>query len=111
MNGTDLFNKASKAAYDYKSVYGKFPSKIGIHTHQLGLLPLTIRFPLLPQINVFDEAAMEDIGSHIIEIHETTFEPVIGSDIHMDEVYLPIPGDIDKCVSGTFVARMAKEFE
>jgi len=54
---------------------------------------------------------IEDIGSLMIEIHETTFEPVIGSDIHIDEVYLPIPGDIDKYVSGTFVANLAKEFE
>lgn len=111
MNGTELMGKASKAAYDYKSVYGKFPDKIGIHTKQLGLLPFVIRFPIMPELKILPMAEMGTIGNHGIEIHETKFEPVMGIDIHLDEVYLPIPGDIDKCVSGRFVANLAKEFE
>jgi len=65
----------------------------------------------MPEFTILPMTEIEDIGNLMIEIHEATFEPVIGSDIHIDEVYLPIPGDIDKCVSGTFVAKMAKEFE
>jgi len=112
MNGTELFKKAEKAAYTYKSVYGTFPDKIGIHHRQLELLPLYIRFPLLPQVNICSKTEMEDIGSYMIEVHETKFEPVIGHDIHMDEVYFQMPGTrSNRTMSSELVAKMAKEFE
>jgi hypothetical protein len=107
MNGNELFSKASEAAYNYKSVYGKFPDKIGIHHSQLGLLRReAIFFPIMPQISI---AEMEDIGNIEIERHRATFETVRGEDIHPDEVYLPIPGNPLKCVSGKSVAIMARD--
>lgn len=110
MNGTDLLAKASKAGYDYRAIYGAFPEKIGIHAQQLGLLPFVIFFPEPPPIELF--TIQQDVSKCIdIKRHETRFEPVMGEDIHPDEVYLPIPGSPYKCVSGEFVAKLAKEFE
>ncbi len=107
-----LFEKAAKAAYDYKAVYGRFPDKIGIHATQLASLPRCIFFPILPPISSLVNTSDDiSLASPTLDRHEAIFEPVVGWGIHQDEVYLPVPGSQSKCVSGEFVAKMAKEFE
>ena len=112
MSDTKLLDKALKAGYDYRAVYGKFPDKIGIHVKQLGLLPFYLLFILDPppiEIALLaDEPSLADMTIHR---HEVRIEPVMGPDIYPDEVYFPAPGDESKCISSAFVAKLAREFE
>jgi hypothetical protein len=110
MNATELLDKAIKAGYDYRAVYGKFPVRIGIHMTQLGLLPYHVVFPDPPPIELA-RLTEPSCASIPIDHHETRIEPAVGMDIYPDEVYLPVPGNGDLCVSGAFVAKLAKEFE
>ena len=111
MNDTELFAKASKAGYDYRALYGKFPDKIGIHYKRLGTFRRFIIFleqnPIPAVVEQLDKA-MEGIT---VRQHQTMVEPVVGADIEWDEVYVSAPGWTQKVLPSKFLATMAKEFE
>lgn len=117
MTSAELLHKATKAAYDYKSVYGKFPNRIGIEASQIGLLPPYILFPLLPEpTSIFKMQELSEITSIAVDRHEMRCDPVYGKDIARDEVYFDVPGavkigQLSKVMNGALVAKLAKEFE
>ena len=113
MDDIDLFAKASKAGYDYRELYGKFPDKIGIHYKRLSMLRRgSIIFPVMPpRIPVMAYADLDIPPDLTISMHYTRFEPVRGQGIIWDEVYLPVPESEQGVMPGERLARMAKEFE
>jgi hypothetical protein len=113
MNDIDLYNKAAKAGYDYRTVHGCFPEKIGIHYKRLcqfhrDCIIFLERTP--PEVNWFvpEKADLEAIT---FKQHRTRFEPVIGEHIRWDEVYLPVPNDPMDVISGEQIAYLAHREE
>lgn len=108
MNDTDLFNKAAKAGYDYRKVYGVFPGKIGIHHKRLSHFGRQqIIFPEMPSLARVDWTTPAQLEAITISQHRATFEPVSGIEIEWDEVYLPFPGSEHKVMSSASLAFYA----
>ena len=113
MNDTDLWNKAAKAGYDYRTVHGCFPDKIGIHFRRLRQFGRDrIIFPEPPpiEVNCFTPENVPVEGITINQ-HVARFEAVIGKNIQWDEVYVPIPDDARNVMSGEEIAAQARELE
>src|SRR5438270_13157063 len=108
MNDTQLLAKASKAAYDYQKLYGKFPDKIGVHFQRSVTLPYFLYFPIMPRISCLSLETLESAQNITIERHEVRIEPVLDVGIFWDDVFLLIPGGEQKAVNCEFVAKMAK---
>lgn len=114
MNDTDLWDKAAKAGYDYRTVHGVFPDKIGIHYERLRQFGRqSIIFPEITPPEQVNWLALEqaDLESITIKQHYTRFDPVVGTKIKWDEVYLPVPDDPMKTISGEEIAAQARELE
>ena len=114
MNDTDLWDKAAKAGYDYRTVHGCYPDKIGIHYERLRQFGRhQIIFPEITPPEQVNWLALEQASPESITIrqHYTRFEPVIGEHTKRDEVYLPIPNDATGTISGEQLAYLAAEIE
>lgn len=110
MNDSEFFNKAAKAGYDYRTVYGTFPDKIGIHHKRLS--QFDHQYVIFPDPSPITLVNFDGTGGPItIRQHKATFEPVVGRDIEWDEVYLPIPGDSMNVTSSVIMAKMARAQE
>src|SRR6266567_5805781 len=110
MNDDELWNKAHKAGLDYYAVYGVFPEKIGIHHKCVSQLKRDhIIFVEMPTFSISsllsDELQQESISSRH---HIAWFRPVVGPSIKLDEVYLPMPNDGLRVISGDDIARFAQ---
>ena len=112
MNDTDLWDKAAKAGYDYRTVHGCFPDKIGIHYERLRQFHRDcIIFPEPPPIEVNWFKPEEEIPPYpTLKQHHARFEPVVGEHIREDEVYVPVPGAMN-AISGEEIADQARELE
>ena len=113
MNDTDLYNKAAKAGYDYRTVHGSFPEKIGIHYERLRQFHRDcIIFPEPTPLEVNWFKLEEEIPPYpTLKQHHARFEPVVGKSIQWDEVYLPVPGSEQETISGEEIASQARELE
>ena len=82
MNDTDLYNKATKAGYDYRTVHGVFPEKIGIHYERLRQFHRDcIIFPEPTPLEVNWFALEDEVPPYpTFKQHRTRFEPVIGKE-------------------------------
>jgi hypothetical protein len=114
MTDSELFHKASQAGYDYRTVHGSFPDKIGIHYQRLQSFPYRhIIFPERTELPaaVFFSLESPPLESITFRQHMAMFEPVIGKSIEYDEVYLPIPGEERGVISATQLGYLAAEQE
>ena len=119
MNEIAILAKAERACHDYKTVYGKFPEKIGVRSDYPFPLPPSIVIMELNPIPVqwtVEALSDESIPSASYTRHAIYLEPVAGPGIKADEVYLTIPASWDpftdhaKVIDSAFVAKLAGEF-
>lgn len=99
----ELRDKAAKASLQYRTLYGSFPSKIGIHILRIEFLgwlnPL-----IFPDVTPFNY--LEDITAESIKNHEIKFVEVDGPYIDWNEVYLPAYQDEKHIISGEEISLL-----
>jgi hypothetical protein len=119
MDNEELYRKATQAAIEYKKVFGKYPSKIGIHAERIrSLTRRSIRFAVQPPPPTLKNMLTEDPFQSIASLPPRTatfvecpFEPIAGEDIKQDEIYMPHGMDEKVAISSKDIAIMARHIQ
>jgi hypothetical protein len=109
-----LIDKARDAASDYRSIYGEYPSAIGIDHRRLSEIQVThLNFPVIPELaSIFTmDITCPAPALHMVRVQ---FLPYAGG--LPDEVYMPRHGRakddmVTKGVRGAMIARWARMIE
>ena len=109
LTNQQLVDKAHSAILDYKRIYGKYPSCVGIDWDRLQSMTTTqLAFPELTRALPTVFSSFDD-QMPSVHMEMVRFAPVTatgGTKISPDEVYLPRPKDYRKGISGTALARL-----
>jgi len=107
MSNQELFMQAQQAAIDYLAVYGLYPDKIGIHHARFHFFPYThLVIPIYAPLAGYSLLTSEIMP---IRAHRVNFQAILGATLQEDEVYLPIPGNDARVISGEALARKKAE--
>ena len=111
MNNEMWRTHAMQACYAYKKIYDILPKKVGIHPKRFPYHRGT--YLIFPQQTPWSLVDIQDSSPPRTSLYFITIEPIMGSSILFDEVYLPLKGNEqeDRVWPGTTLIRTAQHFE